>query len=128
MTPIDWQAFIDRGHGTEVVVAQVSLALMSHLGANSDQVFMDHRYVLKSVHQHQISVEAFESLSDILAYGQVLEDRERHLVFLFENRVGWFHVVVKRAEASGRLYIATFHRTTSAKAAAKRRRFLFVRE
>ena len=128
MTSIDWQAFIDHGHGKEIAVAQVSLAITSYLGATSERVFMDHRYVLKSVHQHQISVEAFESLSDILAYGQVLEDRERHLVFLFENRAGWFHVVVKRAEASGRLYISTFHRTTMAKVAAKRRRFLLVRE
>ena len=128
MTPINWQAFIDQGHGKEMAVAQVSPAIMSYLGATSALVFMDHRYVLKSVHQHRISIEAFEALSDILTYGQVLEDRERHLVFLFGSRAGWFHVVVKRAEASGRLYISTFHRTTIAKAAAKRRRFLLVRE
>ncbi len=128
MTPIDWQAFIDQGHGKEMVVAQVSPAIMSYLGAASEQVFMAHHYVLKSIHQHRISIEAFETLSDILAHGQVLEDRERHLVFLFEIRAGWLHVVVKRAEASGRLYVSTFHRTTVAKAAAKRRRFLLVRE
>jgi len=111
-----------------MVVAQVSPAIMSYLGAASEQVFIAHHYVLKSIHQHRISIEAFEMLSDILAHGQVLEDRERHLIFLFETRAGWFHVVVKRAEASGRLYVSTFHRTTVAKAAAKRRRFLLVRE
>jgi hypothetical protein len=128
MTLFDWQDFIDRGHGKEMAVAQVSHAIMSHIGANNEQVFIHHQYVLKSIHQHRISLETFELLPDIIAYGQVLEDRDRHLLFLFESRAGWLHLVIKRAEASRRIYVSTFHRTTKAKVAAKHRKFELIRE
>jgi hypothetical protein len=133
MTPKDWLRFIETAHGREIAIAQVSEAIRIHLEASSEEassekVFIHHDYVLKAVEKHSIPPTDFDHLFDTIEFGIVLQDRDRHLVFLYQSRQGWFHVALKRAESSRRIYVSTFHRTTEAKVIAKLRRHPIIRK
>lgn len=102
--------------------------MVAHLGAASDKVYYHHDYVLKAVKQHGVTFSDFSLLFDVVEFGRALADRERHILFMHQTARGWFQAAIKRAEASRRLYVATFYKTNIIEVNRKTKRYPLLRK
>jgi len=127
MYPRDWKLFLEKGSGREMAIAQVTSEIVSHLNAISEKVYIHHDYARKAIDRHGLKVSDFMFIFDIIEDGRALADRERHVTFMHLTPRGWFQVSVKRAEASGRLYIATFYKTNLLEVRRKTKKYQVLR-
>ncbi len=125
----DWQGFLNRGAGREIAVAQLAPALVSHLGAADDKVYLHHDYAAKAVNKHGLSAMHFPLIFDTIDFGIAVADRDRHLSFFYfdkETNLGWFQVTVKLA-LTGKLYVATFYKQRQAEVARRLKLYRAIR-
>ena len=119
----DWLGFLEQGAGKEIAIAQLPKAIMRHLGAKSDHVFLHHDYAVKAVERHKTWPAHFSYIFDAIEFGTPLADRPLHVTFLWLSPDGWFQVTVKRAFESRRVYVATFYKTNAREARRKMRKY-----
>jgi hypothetical protein len=120
----DWVGFLKQGAGKEIAIAQLPAAMMNHLGATSNFVYLHHDYALKAVTKHGVDPEHFSLIFDTIDYGRAIADRDLHITFLWDTfPLGWFQVTVKRAFESRRVYISTFYKTNKREALRKLRKY-----
>jgi hypothetical protein len=116
----DWLGFLNQGAGKEIAIAQVPPAIQIHLGASSNHVFLHHAYAVKAVTKHRVWPGHFSYIFDAIERGIPVPDRHLHVTFLWDSQIdGWFQVTVKRAFETKRIYICTFYKIASKKAAKK---------
>ena len=128
MYPRDWQQFLDRGHGKEIVVAHISETLVRHLAAASNRVHYRHDYVMKAFREHSTRYEDFGYLFDVLEYGCAFADRPNHLLFMHETDRGWFQAAIKCAQDNRKIYVATFYKTNAKEVIRKTRKYTPLRK
>ena len=103
MYPRDWKLFLEQGADKEIAVAQVDDSVVNHLQATSEKVFIRHDYAQKAITQHDLRISDLVSIFDVVEYGRVLADKERHVTFMHLTNRGWFQLSVKCAQLSRRL-------------------------
>ena len=108
----DWRQFLAGGAGNEIAIAQVSQAIVAHLGSESEKVYLHHAYARKSVDKHQLTPASFPLIFDTVERGTAIADRVAHVTFFHKDPDSgkWFQVTIKRSRENDRLYLATFHR------------------
>jgi hypothetical protein len=115
MQPVDWFVFVASGVPKHVSVTRIGSDLCQSIGCSSDLVKMDHHYALKSTHKHRFQPDHFQVLTETIARGRVIADRQKHLTFFYLDRVmfgHWFQATIKRNERATELWVATFHQAS----------------
>jgi len=126
----DWSAFIRKGKGRTIRLAQLAADLTSHLDAVSNVVHIEHSYAVKCVEEHGMLPEHFPMLDETIDHGAVVRDGDQYLVFLYFDQYvfnRWFRVSVKRCNERRKLYVATFHKTRWEQVKGKMRRLPVLR-
>lgn len=123
----DWKQFLTQGAGKEIAIAQISPALVAHLGASSDKVFYRHDYAMKAFEKHTLKYTDFALLFDVVEFGEAFADRAHHVLFIHRTPRGWFQVAVKCAQDTKRLYVATFYKTNQGEVDRKKRHVIQLR-
>ena len=119
----DWRLFLEQGSGKEIAVATAPAEVVSHLQAPSAKVWIHHDYVLKALREHDLPLEAFCHLFDVVDRGVSVADKERHVTFFYESPLGWLHLTIKKALASERLYVCTLYKSNAREVARRVRKF-----
>ena len=99
------------------------------LSAESSVVRLSRETAVKQAGKHTALDQAdYGKLLEMIAAGEAIADRPRHLVLLrrFESR--WWHAVIKVTRDRRELYLQSFRRTDQENVAAVRKRGRIMRE
>lgn len=99
------------------------------LSAKSSVVRLSRETAIKQASTHKTLAQGdYGRLLEMIAAGQVLADRPRHLVLLQRFGGRWWHAAVKVTRDGRELYLQSFRRTDEENVAAVRKRSRVVRE
>lgn len=127
----DWTAFLEKGQGRTIKIAQLSDELTVAVGAVSNVVRLEHSYVVKFAEKHRLLPAHFPMLDETIDRGAVLQDGAQHLVFFhFDQYVWnrWFRATVKRCNEKRLFWVHTFHKCELSQVKAKKRKLPMLRE
>jgi hypothetical protein len=130
MHPKDWKKFLEKGHGKEIAIAQLSQEMAGHLEASSRDVIVHHDYVLKAIEKHGMVVEQFPMIFETVDFGKALADKPKHITFLHYDKTewnSWFQVTVKRATETRKIYVCTFYKQKEKEVRRKLKKYPLLR-
>ena len=99
----DWTAFIDKGHGRTIRLAQLSDDLARAVGAVSNVVHLEHSYAVKCLDKKHVLPVHFPMLDETIDQGAVVRDGDQYLVFLYFDEFvfgRWFRATAARLVAA----------------------------
>ena len=126
MTEEEWALFL-AGEGQETrLVCRVRREVIAHLDAYTDAVLLRRDYAHKKLFNHRVPLADFVLLSEVIGNGQPIDDRERHVTYIYydnhEDRRVWL-ATIKINKSLRKIYVQTFHKLRPQEARRKLKRY-----